>query len=97
MLQEATLAMQDLPKLKDVAKTKEREEIFERKLKLCEVCFNFEDANGNKRGKGVSFSSFFDLDPSWNSPLDDHPPSPCLTRSLLFFALISFTPHPQQT
>ena len=59
--------MQELPKLKDTAVSK-RQDMFVKKLELCEVCFNFDDVNSDKRGKELKRQTLLELVDYVNNP-----------------------------
>ena len=53
-------ALKDLPTLKETAPQK-REALFQQKLSLCSVIFNFEDPNSDKRGKDLKRQTLLEL------------------------------------
>eukprot|EP01138_Halocafeteria_seosinensis_P001864 gb/GECG01001907.1/.p1 GENE.gb/GECG01001907.1/~~gb/GECG01001907.1/.p1 ORF type:complete len:516 (+),score=74.21 gb/GECG01001907.1/:1-1548(+) len=58
--EEQVAELEDLPLLQDTPSSR-KEEIFRKKLKLCCVIFNFEDASSNKRGKEIKRSTLLEL------------------------------------
>jgi hypothetical protein len=53
-------ALKNLPHLKDTAMQK-REALFQQKLELCSVLFNFEDATSDKKGKDLKRQTLLEL------------------------------------
>eukprot|EP00937_MAST-01D_sp_MAST-1D-sp2_P000299 g299.t1 len=53
-------ALKDLPSLKETPPQK-REALFQQKLHLCSVVFNFEDPNSDKRGKDLKRQTLLEL------------------------------------
>lgn len=53
-------ALKDLPALKDTSSQK-REALFQQKLQLCSVMFNFDDPNSDKRGKDLKRTTLLEL------------------------------------
>jgi serine/threonine-protein phosphatase 2A regulatory subunit B' len=54
------VVLQELAPLRDTPSTK-REELFKKKLELCTICFDFEDAAADKRGKETKRSTLLEL------------------------------------
>jgi len=52
--------LKDLPNLKDTPMQK-REALFQQKLELCSVIFNFEDTNSDKKGKDLKRQTLLEL------------------------------------
>ena len=53
-------ALKDLPQLRDTAAPK-REALFEQKLQLCSIIFDFDDPNADKRGKELKRQTLLEL------------------------------------
>lgn len=60
-------ALKDLPHLKDTA-LQRREALFQQKLELCSVIFNFDDPTSDKRGKDLKRQTLLELVDYVNNP-----------------------------
>jgi len=61
------IVLQELPSLRDTPATK-REELFRKKLELCSICFDFDDATADKRGKEIKRATLLELVDYVNAP-----------------------------
>jgi len=65
--QQKMQALKDLPALKDTS-TQKREALFQQKLQLCSIVFNFDDPNADKRGKELKRQTLLELVDYVNTP-----------------------------
>lgn len=61
------IVLQELPSLRDTPATK-REELFRKMLELCSICFDFDDAAADKRGKEIKRATLLELVDYVNAP-----------------------------